>query len=191
MATQEEEVSIPAPSGEDSSRDTTEEEPKNIGAPAGISQEDSRRLFKWNLSLGVIHLVTGILICIVTDTDATAPVYSFYSDPDTRDLEWVPNPKKLFDFPVGILAGVANIIASIDHLFVSTIGRGLYERCLARNYNPFRWIEYSFSASVMHVLIAQLSGIFSVHLLFFHLRLYLCDHALWIRARSPEYESKT
>jgi hypothetical protein len=171
MAPKEEEMAYPPASlGADSSRDMTEE-PNNLGVPAaGISQEDSRRLFRWNLGLGVIHLVTGIVICIITDTNATVPMYSFFSDSESRGgaagLEWVPIPKKHFDFPVGIFAGVANIIASIDHLFVSTIGRGMYERCLARNYNPFRWIEYSFSASVMHIMIAQLSGVFSLHLLF-------------------------
>ncbi len=42
----------------------------------------------------------------------------------------------------------------------------LMRRVQLKNQNPFRWVEYSISASVMHVLIACLSGIMDMHLLF-------------------------
>lgn len=40
-----------------------------------------------------------------------------------------------------------------------------YNRMLCRNYNPFRWAEYSVSASCMTVMIAQLCGVADVFLM--------------------------
>ena len=40
--------------------------------------------------------------------------------------------------------------------------RGTYERDLRRGINRFRWVEYSFSATLMIVLIAFYSGITSI-----------------------------
>ena len=37
---------------------------------------------------------------------------------------------------------------------------------IQRNQNPFRWFEYTFSASLMRVMIAQIAGITDIHLLF-------------------------
>uniref|UniRef100_A0A7S2K6I9 Uncharacterized protein n=1 Tax=Leptocylindrus danicus TaxID=163516 RepID=A0A7S2K6I9_9STRA len=133
-----------------------------------ITPEESSKLFKWNLGLGLFHLLTGGAILLITDTDATVPVYSFFPDPDSRGVanDWAPLAKEQFNFPVGYLAGISILIASLDHLIVATVGRKTYESYLAGRRNPFRWIEYSLSASVMHVMVAQLSGVFDIHLLF-------------------------
>lgn len=39
---------------------------------------------------------------------------------------------------------------------------GTYERCLARGVNPFRWLEYSLSSTIMVVLVAMYAGITQV-----------------------------
>lgn len=133
-----------------------------------ISYEKSRKLFWWNLILGLVHLSTGIAIIVLTDTDATAPVYSFFSDPDTRGIPdaWVPIANFIVSIPVGYWAGISILVSALNHLLVATFLRRSYEHFLARFRNPYRWIEYGFSASCMHVMIAQLSGVFSIHLLF-------------------------
>ena len=41
----------------------------------------------------------------------------------------------------------------------ATVSRGTYEADLGRGINRFRWVEYSFSASLMLVLICAYSGI--------------------------------
>eukprot|EP00938_MAST-03A_sp_MAST-3A-sp1_P004741 g4741.t1 len=133
-----------------------------------ISEEDSKYLFKWNLGLAVLHLFTGAVICGITDTDATAPVYTNFANPDTRGIskDWAPSPKKQYNAVIGYLAAVSIILAGLDHLLVAFPFRSTYEYYLARNQNPFRWIEYALSASFMHLMIAQLSGVFDMHLLF-------------------------
>lgn len=135
-----------------------------------VTTEESKKLFRWNLALGIFHLATGIILLVLTDTNATVPVYSFFSDPSTRGPEgggaWEVEPKLHGDFPVGYWSGVSILLSSLDHILVATVFRERYEYYLARKRNPFRWIEYAFSASIMHVMIAQLSGVFSVHLLY-------------------------
>jgi hypothetical protein len=135
-----------------------------------VTRDESKKLFIWNLSLAFIHMATGIVLCVITDQNATVPVYSFFSDTSTRGSDtaslWAVEPKLLGGFPVGYWASASILISCLDHLLVATIFRKTYEYHLARKQNPFRWIEYAFSASIMHVLIAQLSGVFSVHLLF-------------------------
>lgn len=132
-----------------------------------ISAADSKRLFKWNLSLGVFHLVTSAVLFAITDDESTAPVYYFFPDADTRGIsnKWIPQPTLVFHSRVGYLSAAFLLLAAIDHLLVATIFRKSYEWYLAHKRNPFRWVEYSISASIMHVLIAELSGIFDLHLL--------------------------
>lgn len=61
---------------------------------------------------------------------------------------------------VGALASLFFAVTALFHLYLGTIGRGGYERRLkADGSNPARWIEYSFTCSLMWVLIAALTGI--------------------------------
>lgn len=130
-----------------------------------ITTEESSYLFKWNAGLAALHLLTGVVICIITDRGSTAPVYTFFPDPDTRGIpkDWAPVADKQWDSMIGYFAGLSLLLAGLDHLLVATVFRSTYEWYLARNRNPFRWVEYAFSASFMHVMIAQLSGVFSIH----------------------------
>eukprot|EP00299_Pterocystis_sp_00344_P016964 c8515_g1_i1.p1 GENE.c8515_g1_i1~~c8515_g1_i1.p1 ORF type:complete len:296 (-),score=56.89 c8515_g1_i1:49-858(-) len=131
-----------------------------------ISTTDSSKLFKWNISLAVLHVITGAVIFGITDKDAFAPVYYFFSDSDTRgQARWLPTAQHIFNSRIGYLSGVFLLLAGIDHLLVATVLRKHYEIRLARKSNPFRWFEYSISASFMHVEIAQLAGLFDIHLL--------------------------
>lgn len=128
-----------------------------------ITPEDSSKLFKWNLFLGVFHLITSIAIFVITDKNATVPVYYFFANDARGEPTWGPVPKVLFDSKIGYLSGVFLLLASIDHFLVATLLRKTYEKYLGQNRNPIRWIEYSISASLMHVQIAQLSAVFDFH----------------------------
>eukprot|EP00455_Lapot_gusevi_P049509 TRINITY_DN7030_c0_g1_i1.p1 TRINITY_DN7030_c0_g1~~TRINITY_DN7030_c0_g1_i1.p1 ORF type:complete len:279 (-),score=43.04 TRINITY_DN7030_c0_g1_i1:197-1033(-) len=131
-----------------------------------ISEENSRKLFRWNLALGLLHLATSAVIFGITNQNAVAPVYFFWADSATRGRQdWLPSPQKLFNSKIGYLSGVFLLLAGLDHFLVATVFRESYEGYLVQKRNPFRWIEYSLSASFMHVEIAQLAGIFDIHLL--------------------------
>jgi uncharacterized membrane protein HdeD (DUF308 family) len=131
------------------------------------TQEDLDNLQKWNLYLGIFHLITGIIIFIITDTTATVPSYSFFPTAGNRSSNfWVPVPKLLSKVIVGYFPGVFLLLAGVDHMVCATFGRATYEEQLANNQNHFRWAEYSISASLMHIMVAYLSGMFDVHLIF-------------------------
>lgn len=78
-----------------------------------------------------------------------------------------PDPTEVAGYSVTWYSAVFLALSGIDHFAVILPGLNkLYNFCIARNQNPFRWIEYSLSASLMRVMIAQLSGITDIHLLF-------------------------
>ena len=50
-------------------------------------------------------------------------------------------------------------LAALDHLLTATALRRTYEDDIRAGINRFRWVEYSFSATIMVVLIALYAGI--------------------------------
>ena len=64
-------------------------------------------------------------------------------------------------------SGVFLCLSALAHLLVVLPGlNSIYNQMLAQNQNLFRWLEYSLSAAVMHVMIAQLAGVTEVHLIY-------------------------
>lgn len=79
----------------------------------------------------------------------------------------VPEPKEIAAYSVTWYSAVFILLSGLDHMIVAMPGmNGLYNHFIARHQNPFRWAEYALSASLMRVMIAQLSGITDIHLLF-------------------------
>lgn len=140
---------------------------QNEPAPRVLSPESLNNLRKWNIFLGCFHIVTGVIIMIITNKDAYTPAYSFFSDEATRGraAAWGPKPQNQYKNIVGYFSGVFLLLAGIDHA-ACAIFRSTYENQLAKNQNHFRWIEYSLSASFMHIEVGMLSGMMDIHLLF-------------------------
>ncbi|KAL6080523.1 Heliorhodopsin [Balamuthia mandrillaris] len=125
-----------------------------------------------NLVIGLVQLVTAVIIFGITDSDARWPWYTFFPfnlDPEeNREQFSVPDPHRVGNIPVGYYSGIFLFLSFLDHLLVS-LPCGpwqVYRYWVSRNQNHFRWLEYSLSASLMHVMIAQVSGVTDVHLLF-------------------------
>ncbi|MDQ3167402.1 MAG: heliorhodopsin HeR [Chloroflexota bacterium] len=122
------------------------------------SDEGFGRLRIGNLTIGLVHLAQAIAI-LALSTDFSLPVTGLY----LQGPPGGPSPSMPFsegDLPVGPLVSVFLLMAAIDHLLVSVPGIfGWYVRNLRRGVNYARWYEYTFSATLMIVLIAALSGI--------------------------------
>lgn len=71
-----------------------------------------------------------------------------------RDLK----PVGTFDVYPAILAFFG--ITAVAHLFYATdaFGFGWYSKAISEGWNPFRWIEYGLSASIMTMLIGSADG---------------------------------
>lgn len=138
-------------------------------APAPASTDDSTpaddtdlgpdrlgNLRKWNLGLTLLHGLQAVAIVALAGDFAITVTSTFpEGPPGTRR----PTPEALFDVPIGPAIGVFLALAALDHLITATVGRRVYENDLRRGINRFRWVEYSFSATLMVVLIGFYSGI--------------------------------
>jgi hypothetical protein len=133
-----------------------------VDAPRVIEPARASSLHRWNVVLAGLHFAQFLIMVwasFLKTPLVTAPVVSSYLafDPATRTLEAAQ--RQLFDYPIGIAVALFFLLSAVAHFAVAYPFRGWYERHLARGQNPARWIEYSFSSSLMIVVIASLTGI--------------------------------
>ena len=107
-----------------------------------------------------MHLAQAVLILMLTNGFTIAVTSSFPEGPPGTP---VPAPNTLFDVRIGWAVAIFLGLAALDHLLTATVSRGVYEHDLKRGINRFRWIEYSFSATLMIILIGFYSGITSIN----------------------------
>jgi len=116
-----------------------------------------RALRPGNASLAVLHAAQAAVILVLSTNFALPVTGAFMEGPPGSGL---PKQVVLFHLRLGPLVGAFLLLAALDHALVALPPlRARYERGLAAGVNPFRWLEYSLSASLMVVLIAMLSGI--------------------------------
>ena len=137
-------------------RETTDDGPV---IASGVTPERLANLRSWNVGLTVLHAVQAALI-IVLSGDFVIQVVSTFpeGEPGTR----VPDAEQLFDVRIGVAISVFLALAAIDHLVTATVARTTYENDLRSGINRFRWVEYSFSATLMVILIGFYSGITNI-----------------------------
>lgn len=110
----------------------------------------------WNLVLTALHLAQAVLIILMAGDFAITITSNFPEGPPGTRLG---TPASFLDLPVGPAVALFLLLAAVDHGLTATVWRGRYETGLRSGINRFRWVEYSFSASVMLVLISAYSGI--------------------------------
>jgi hypothetical protein len=125
-------------------------------AASGVTPDRLSDLRRWNLALTFLHLAQAVAVVVLASGFAITVTGSFPAGPPGSE---VPPPEGLFDVPIGAAIAVFLALAALDHLLTGTVARGVYERDLRRGINRFRWVEYSFSATIMVVLICLYSGI--------------------------------
>jgi hypothetical protein len=126
---------------------------------SGITDDRLKNLRIWNLALTVLHAVQAVLILVLAGDFAIQVVSTFpEGPPGTR----VPAADNLFAVRIGVAIALFLALAAIDHLVTATVGRSTYEADLRRGINRFRWVEYSFSATLMVILISFYSGITNI-----------------------------
>jgi len=132
-------------------------------ADAGEARRRLTELRRWNIAVGLVHVVQAALI-LALSTDFSIPVVAAFQDgpPGTA----LPPADELFDVPFGPAIALFLLLAAADHLLMAAPRIvGWYERNLLRRINYARWAEYSVSASIMMVLIAMLTGITNLYAL--------------------------
>lgn len=121
--------------------------------------EELKKLRRWNLYAAILHLASGIAM-VALSTDMKVPVMTSFLrfSPQTQSL--VPDQKTWFQLPLGILVASFLFISAIAHLIIATGYNKKYNAGLEKGINKARWVEYSFSSSVMIVIISMLVGIY-------------------------------
>ena len=131
-------------------------------AAAAIPADRSASLFRWNAVLAGLHLVQGLAILAISFAKSpvvTSPIVSTYLRFDTATSHLVTAQRSIWDLPIGPAVALFFLMSAVAHFTMAFPARRWYEAHLGRGQNPIRWIEYSFSSSVMIVVIAALAGV--------------------------------
>src|SRR4030043_141984 len=129
-----------------------------------IKMENEKKfngLKRFNLVMGFLHLVQGILM-IVLSNDTAYPIYTSFLKFDPSKLALVPDLKLASELRFGPAVAVFLLISAVAHFFLATVGNKLYVANLKKGMNPVRFYEYALSSSVMIVLIGMLVGIYDL-----------------------------
>lgn len=125
-----------------------------------------KKLKNFNLVMGIMHLVQGIAMMIISFTvdkvaNFTPTIYSYFLKFDTESMRLVTDTKELFDLPFALLVSFFLLLSAMFH-FIIVIYNKKYNYDLKKGINKFRWYEYALSSSLMIVLIAVLFGVYDI-----------------------------
>lgn len=126
---------------------------------AGVDAPALRSLRTWNLALTVLHLAQAVAVFVLATDFAITLTQTLPTGPPGTPTA---SPESLVDLPIGATVAVFLALAGLDHLLTATVLRPTYERDLRSGINRFRWVEYSFSATIMVVLIALYAGVVDI-----------------------------
>ena len=132
------------------------------------SKIDFGYLKRFNLSMGLLHLIQGVLMLFFALTidrisAFKTPIWSYFLRFDTEQMRLVTSPEKLGEVPFAIFVSFFLFMSALAH-FIITMPRAnsVYNRDLKKGINKFRWHEYSISSSLMIILIAMLLGVYDI-----------------------------
>ncbi len=131
---------------------------------AEVNQQTSARdtrLRLWNALMAVLHFAQGTLMVVLSGQvlwPFTRTRYGFDSETETL----FPETVSVIDINLPLLTAAFLFISAFAHTAIATVLYDRYVDYLDRGMNPYRWYEYSVSASLMIVVIGMLSGIWDV-----------------------------
>lgn len=117
-------------------------------------------LKKWNLAMAGLHGAQAVLMTYLAKWDVVYPINVGFLKFDLATKTLKPAVEQIGEIALVLPVIIFLALSSLFHLFIATAGNRLYESDLARGMNRFRWVEYSFSASMMIIAIALLTGIY-------------------------------
>lgn len=134
----------------------------NQNTPVVADQEGKlARLVRFNLIMGFLHMVQGILM-IVLSNDTTYPIFTNFLGFDLESMSLSPKSSLLYELRFGPAVAAFLLISAVAHIYLATIGKKKYLENLSKGMNPTRFYEYALSSSLMIVLIGMLSGIWDL-----------------------------
>jgi len=118
-------------------------------------------LRRFNLIMGGLHLLQGILMIILSN-DTTYPIYTNFLTFDLEAFALVPDPRVAYNLRFGPAVALFLLLSAIAHFSLGTFGYKWYVKNLKQGMNPARFYEYALSSSLMIVLIGMLVGVWDL-----------------------------
>ena len=117
------------------------------------------RLRRYNVVASALHAASAVVILALANAFSLPVSANYMAGPPGSSARQLVH---LFNVPtVGLIAAFF-LLSAVAHLLVAGPLRASYERHLRTHQNPYRWMEYALSSSLMIVAIAQLTGIADV-----------------------------
>jgi len=120
-----------------------------------------RGLRRFNLIMGFLHLVQGVLMIVLSNA-TTYPIFTNFLKFDTATFSLTPDPKLVYELRFGPAVAAFLLLSAVAHFYLSTVGYKRYVANLEKGMNPVRFYEYALSSSLMIVLIGMLVGIWDL-----------------------------
>ncbi len=120
-----------------------------------------RGLRRFNLIMGFLHLVQGLLMIALSNA-TTYPIFTNFLKFDMATFSLTPDPKLAYELRFGPAVAAFLLISAAAHFYLSTVGYKRYVANLEKGMNPVRFYEYALSSSLMIVLIGMLVGIWDL-----------------------------
>jgi len=111
--------------------------------------------------MAVLHFLQGVAMVVLADTvpwPVTRTRYGF--NPETQSI--FPETVAFVDANLPLLVAGFLFVSALAHTAIATVLYDNYVRYLDRGMNPYRWYEYSVSASLMIVVIGMLAGVWDL-----------------------------
>ncbi|MEN9679743.1 MAG: hypothetical protein RLZ57_872 [Actinomycetota bacterium] len=128
--------------------------------PIEISAEKERGLKRYNLIAGIFHAVQAIAILVLANGFKLPVHINYLAGPPVPDTDF--EKVQLFSLPIGVGVAAFSIMSALAHFYVSGPGFSKYINGLKRKQNIYRWIEYSFSSTLMIILISMLNAVWDI-----------------------------
>lgn len=126
--------------------------------PKDLKKEASL-LWGWNIAAAVLHSGTAIAQLVLLFVYINKLYTSFMTITDAADVTVV-----MGHYPVAALLVIMGVLTATFHMLYTT--EVSLVPVLLHGMNSLRWVEYSLTASLMTVAVAQLSGVSNFWLLF-------------------------
>ena len=126
-----------------------------------VSDKRIEQLRRFNLIMGLVHLASGLFMWLSSnDFVVQGSGFSLKGPPGTPLVDG--ELFEAFSLPLGAWTAAFLLMSAVAHFFMGTVGFERYCRELRAGRNRIRWVEYSFSATLMILLISLVTGITDV-----------------------------
>jgi len=127
-----------------------------------VATNDRRSLRRLNATMAVVHAAQAALMLVLSNS-RSLPVTAVFGNGPPGQPTRAAEIDHLFSYRLGWAVAAFEIISALAHAVVaSPWGFPRYLDELEHHRNRFRWTEYSFSASLMIVIIGGLTGVTDV-----------------------------